>query len=138
MGDEIEYEVWEPKYGIDRFVKLEFTTGACGYFAAALHDRTGWPIMAEYDHDHPDEVAHVFVLNPDGKAVDIRGIHDGDWAETDFSDPTRGPGPIHPMSREEAATDDGVGGYLEWANTILDYFPERYGISDCSLGMMRR
>jgi len=60
----------------------EYTSGRCHVFAAALHRRTGWPFFLVLDcgADHwgnEDEpiasVCHVFCVDPDGNAWDIKG-----------------------------------------------------------------
>jgi hypothetical protein len=62
-----------------------YTQGLCHVFALALHRTTGWPMMAVLDQDNrwwadeEDEdnfipsVVHVFCLDGEGNAWDIRG-----------------------------------------------------------------
>lgn len=62
-----------------------FKQGACGALAIAIHDATGWPIVAITDaHNVEDGRAgggsalHWAVRRPDGRLVDIDGAHDPD------------------------------------------------------------
>lgn len=59
-----------------------YTNGECHVFAAALHRKTGWPFLMVLDaYGSPwgnDEqflpnVVHVFCLDPNGNAWDIKG-----------------------------------------------------------------
>ena len=56
-----------------------FAEGHCAVLAAALHERTGWPLVVESDplpgRLDPTRVRHVWVLNPAHRAVDIGGVH---------------------------------------------------------------
>lgn len=52
------------------------TFGHCHNMAAALHERTGWPIVAFYDfteNSDEDNVKHFAVLSPNGHVVDGDG-----------------------------------------------------------------
>lgn len=99
-------EYWE-------YVVAEFTCGFCSELALTLHDRFGWPLMAEIAGD--GGLYHAWVLNPDGRAVDINGVHaDGfartwpDWKTT-----------IRAMSREGLAAFGLNPEGLAWAVEIL-------------------
>jgi hypothetical protein len=108
---------------IDAHAITEFTTGACGYLAVALHDVTGWSIMAELERD--DEIAHIWVVNDHGDAVDINGVHDGGWAATKYSGAA--PGRIASLPREEAigpARPD----FVEWAEALVRDNVEHFGL----------
>lgn len=112
---------------IDENAVVEFTTGACGYLAVALHDLTGWPIYAEYDPPpHDDYVAHMWVENPDGCAVDIGGIHSGAWATTKYSEPM--PGKILQVDRA-TALGNADNDYMEWARDIVECNPDHFGVA---------
>lgn len=60
-----------------------YTSEACPFLAIALHERTGWPLAILIDEGvEPTSfggrkkyapIAHVFVLTPEGLALDIRG-----------------------------------------------------------------
>ena len=60
-----------------------YMTGACPYFAIALHKLTGWPLAMLTDDAQSWEsgvgveeypfIAHVFVVTPDEKGLDIKG-----------------------------------------------------------------
>lgn len=52
-----------------------FTCGDCHIFARALNKLTGWPLHGFINDDGEPDV-HAFVVRPDGKAVDIEGVHD--------------------------------------------------------------
>lgn len=50
-----------------------FTCGDCHILARAIQRLTGWPIHCGISgRKHPDW--HAFVLTPDGRAVDVRGV----------------------------------------------------------------
>ncbi len=60
-----------------------FTLGGCDALAIAIHDKTGWPIIAITDaHNVYGDRAgggsamHWMVKHPNGKFLDIDGIHD--------------------------------------------------------------
>src|SRR5690625_1524669 len=70
---------------IDGHALRTFRYGACGVLAIALHDETGWPIIAITDHRNVHDqqkggasALHWAVEHPDGVLVDIDGIHDAD------------------------------------------------------------
>lgn len=50
-------------------MEATFLGGSCGSLALALHNATGWPARASQNH--------VWVVNNEGNAVDIRGVHEG-------------------------------------------------------------
>ena len=67
---------WEPREAdVERF-----TTGDCHIFAHELHKATGWPMECFVDlgEPEPDYQAsiHAFCRRPDGKLVDIEGVHE--------------------------------------------------------------
>ncbi|MFD9868539.1 hypothetical protein ACFXI8_27220 [Streptomyces niveus] len=53
-----------------------FKYGGCGSLALALHDATGWPIVAAVADDGLE--LHYAVTLPDGRLVDITGAHSED------------------------------------------------------------
>jgi hypothetical protein len=69
---------------IDGYAKRAFTFGACGGLAIAIHDATGWPIVAITDAHNVFEdgkagggsALHWVVQHPSGKLLDIDGLHD--------------------------------------------------------------
>jgi len=69
---------------IDGAAKHAFSTGACSSLAIAIHDATGWPIVAITDHHNVFDngragggsALHWTVRRPDGRLVDIDGAHD--------------------------------------------------------------
>ena len=67
---------------VDASAKRVFTQGGCGALAIALHDLTGWEIVAITDHHNVhDGVAgggsamHWAVRHPRGPILDIDGFH---------------------------------------------------------------
>lgn len=64
-------------------IEKYYTSEACPYLAIALHERTGWPLAMLWDAGEEPQsyggrktyptIAHVFVLTPEGSALDIRG-----------------------------------------------------------------
>jgi hypothetical protein len=113
---------------IDENAVVEFTTAGCGYLAVALHDITGWPLYAEYEIHRPDDVTHIWVLNDEGLAVDINGVHGNRWARTKYSGVE--PGPISPVGRAEAIGSDDD--FLAWARELITAFPEHFGLPTCT------
>lgn len=110
--------------GPDLYARTEFTCGLCATFAAALHDRTGWNISAEYESN--GDIVHVWCVNEDGKAVDINGTHNSAWAKTPFSETT--PHLIKPLSRSECnSTSHNAENDFEWANEIINSHSDLYG-----------
>lgn len=68
---------------LDGYAIRAFSYGACGGLAIALHDATGWPIIAITDaHNVHDGKAgggsamHWTVRHPSGKLLDVDGLHD--------------------------------------------------------------
>ncbi len=65
---------------IDEFAKRAFKFGGCGALALAIHEATGWPLVAITDaHNVEDGKAlggsalHYSVRRPDGLLIDIDG-----------------------------------------------------------------
>lgn len=70
---------------LDGYALSAFKRGACGALAIALHDATGWPIVAITDAHNVHggragggSAMHWAVMRPDGKVVDVDGAHDPD------------------------------------------------------------
>lgn len=71
---------------LDGYARRAFKYGGCGALALALHDATGWPIVAITDHHNVFEdrqagggsALHWTVRHPDGRLIDIDGAHDHD------------------------------------------------------------
>ena len=51
----------------------DFTTGACSLLAEAVHDVTGWELACFWDGFRA--CGHAFVKMPDGRYLDITGVH---------------------------------------------------------------
>jgi hypothetical protein len=115
---------------LDEFTITEFNCGACGDFAAVLHDLTGWPIKAEF---HPEgDIEHVWVVNPGGQAVDVNGTHKDDLAVTPYSAPVRGRTAW--ITRSEASCETLFGAQnRHWAKALLDRYPDMFGLADPKL-----
>ena len=68
---------------IPREIFEQFTRGGCSGLAAVLAEHTGWQAYITYHFDqqlkdeYGDgwEIHHAFVVNDDGNAVDIQGVH---------------------------------------------------------------
>ncbi len=67
---------------LDGYALSAFKRGACGALAIALHDATGWPVVAITDsHNVFDGRAgggsalHWTVRRPDGMLIDVDGAH---------------------------------------------------------------
>lgn len=124
--DEVPNQLWLPKHGIDNFVRAEFSAGYCAYLARALHEVTGWPVMAELDSRGLGHIEHVWVVNHQGKAVDINGVHPSDYARTKYSEPT--PGKIIQVPNIERQAPEDDYGVLDWARQLVELFPKHFGI----------
>ena len=84
---------------------IDFTEAACGSLALVLHDLTGWPIYAEFERGSEADgsdvkndasmIRHVWVTTPTGKAFDIHGTHDSNFASS-------------LETRDNYADDDGI------------------------------
>lgn len=67
----------------DGAARTAFFHGACAALAIALHDETGWPIVAVTDHDNEYDgrmgmggsAMHWLVRRPDGALIDFDGAH---------------------------------------------------------------
>jgi len=93
-----------------------FQGGDCGTFAYALHQRTGWQAMASENH--------VWLVNPDGKAVDINGVHETDMIRLPGDEGLT----VHPHRISERDVQDRDN--LAWANQIIANHPSRFGIAE--------
>lgn len=68
---------------LDNYALRAFKYGACGALAIALHDATGWPVVAITDsHNVFDDgtagggsALHWTVRRPDGMLIDVDGAH---------------------------------------------------------------
>jgi len=119
-----KYEIWDPKFGIDDFVKKEFTTGLCYQLAQQISILTGWVIYAEVlkDSKGNENFEHFWVVNNDFFAVDINGVHKSNFAETIYSKKrSRG------EAREVSALDEFTAS-SGWAKEVVHHFPEYFGI----------
>lgn len=63
--------------GLTAIAVERFSTTDCWQLARALHDETGWPMVAVgYEADEGVGWSHLLVRRPDGKLVDVEGAHD--------------------------------------------------------------
>lgn len=67
---------------LDMSARRVLTHGGCGALAIALHDLTGWPIIAITDHHNVNDgmaeggsALHWVVKHPRGLLLDIDGYH---------------------------------------------------------------
>jgi len=59
---------------LDDAARFAFTAGHCHALALALHERTGWAILAMSGrHSLRPDLQHVVVVMPDGRWLDIDG-----------------------------------------------------------------
>ena len=109
---------------IDQHARTEFTCGLCEVLAYALHKKTGWPIYVEEHNGHHE---HSWVMNPQGKAVDINGVHPSNYARTEYSKD----------GTVREATDEVLAQYakkppakdaLAWANKLIAKHPAHFGL----------
>ena len=79
---------------LDPIAKQTFTIGGCGALAIAIHDATGWVIVAITDHHNVYDnhqagggsALHWCVKQPNGLLVDIDGAHDPDELTEKYHD----------------------------------------------------
>lgn len=117
---------------IDEYAISEFTCGYCCEFACALHDLTGWPIYAEFSDHTNEDLIHAWVQTPNGRAVDINGVHSGSWARTKFSGSA--PMEIRHVSREDAEGKFAQAHeYREWAASIIGSDPKRFQLNELNI-----
>jgi hypothetical protein len=122
---QLDYDEWLPEHGIDYHTRTEFICGGCYSLAQQIHLITGWPIFAEIEYNKDDEdFIHAWVVNDDGFAVDISGVHSNGWAKTKFSSEK----PVGTIV--EYPVDETFGYYSQWAKDILHSLPEHFGIQD--------
>lgn len=94
---------------IDGYARRVFTAGACGAIALALHDRFGWPLIAITEADNVHEgiagggsSVHYMVRVPDGRLLDILGLHTDEEALEEWGGHTDdGEGAIGVSARED-------------------------------------
>lgn len=126
-----DYEEWTPERGIDNFVRTEFCVGGCYSLALALHRATGWTMWGVYETDNPDTLAHAWVVRPDGRAVDINGVHSGGVAKVKYDQHSdRFGAPIRHNPPQKIIPDESEANpeYLEWAETLIAAHPDHFGI----------
>ena len=79
---------------IDYAAEHVFMHGGCAALAIALHDETGWPLVAITDADncHDGHIGmggsalHWTVRHPSGQLLDILGLHTQDDLVAEFHD----------------------------------------------------
>lgn len=107
---------------LDESAKTEFVCGGCYYLAVVLHQITGYPIYAEIDGD---EFIHCWVTNPDGNAIDINGVHNGNWAKTPYSKNLPKGAIKEYHNKDELVAHDMV----EWAKDLVFSHPEHFNLN---------
>lgn len=62
-------------FGADEDDIQYFTQGACMHLAYEIHMLTGWTIamVSSSPAGSPDYLGHIFIIDSDGMAIDIRG-----------------------------------------------------------------
>jgi len=64
---------------LDDAARYAFAAGHCHALALAIHERTGWPMLAMSGRNSGyKDLRHVVVLMPDGKWLDIQGPRDSE------------------------------------------------------------
>lgn len=71
---------------LDGSAEHVFLYGGCAALAIALHDATGWPLVAitDADNSHDGHIGmggsamHWTVRHPGGQLLDVLGLHDAD------------------------------------------------------------
>lgn len=53
---------------------IRFTEGDCHYLARAINHITGWPIHC-FTWDDGEPEGHAFIVMPNGKILDVEGVH---------------------------------------------------------------
>jgi hypothetical protein len=127
---QLDYDVWLPEHGLDYHTRTEFICGGCYDLAQQIHLLTGWKIYAEIEfsdckEDGAEHFIHAWVVNDEGNAVDISGVHSGNWAKTKFSE-DKPKGIII-----EYPADNSFGYYSQWAKHITETMPNHFGIKEC-------
>lgn len=110
---------------VDSWDLESFMEGNCGYFALALSEATDWEIVMEMNGRDGN---HVWCVNDQGRAVDIRGVHKTAYAAfPGCPSPKRrdviecSASQLHSMCYSEAI--------LERAREIVRLCPQRFGIN---------
>lgn len=117
-----DYETWVASNGVDNFVKTEFTCGNCFLLALALHYKTKWPIKAKMvDGD----VIHCYVINNDGKAVDIYGVRPTEQAPTRYDSNMDEPFVVTDVRPETPWPSNKD---YQWAEELVSNFPQHFGL----------
>jgi hypothetical protein len=102
------------RYSDEEFAQVEFTCGYCHCFALALHQKTGWPIYCDDNH--------YWVVNPEGNAVDIAGVHESNYAVTEWNDPDPTAVRGITLGELEPCNDE----ILQWAIEVIEQNPDKY------------
>ena len=62
---------------LDQQAEYAFSAGHCHALALAIHERTGWPLLAMSGrHSLRANLQHVVVVMPDGRWFDVQGPQD--------------------------------------------------------------
>lgn len=113
-----------------------YSYGKCFWLALALHERHGWPLVAEVETDRADGarwISHAWVEMPDGREFDIYGpqrrVDRFGGVERRVS-----PEEAFAIIRETSPlSPQKIRAYVKEANEILDrYFPALGGVQEGS------
>jgi RNAse (barnase) inhibitor barstar len=92
--------------------------GYCHFLALAIHEKTGWPMMAWVDSD--EIPTHVCVETPEGLLLDIDGIRSSEQMmrelENEFGTPTRNWNALWDVDMEWLRLASEEDGHLEIVN----------------------
>lgn len=93
-------------------IRDRYVNGECHGLALAIHRLTGW--TAEGWVDQQEDVGHCYVRVPDGRLLDIDGLHDKGWPtfEHDENDDLNDWGDYDPALA------------MHWARRVLDAHQE--------------
>lgn len=107
-----------------------FTEGECDLLSDALHELTGWPVVAVGDGDGGVVGwVHAGVRMPSGDILDARGAHDpltwlDDWAH--FVDAYGEHLEGYDAENVEVSAAEIYGWRGRWPHLVADSFPERH------------
>lgn len=96
-----------------------FTEGDCWALAVAIHDLTGWPLVAAGIGDDADWWDHMLVETPNGKLMDIFGEKDSSVVEAEW-------GRLGPATRENAQGEMLDKNQLSFVSNSVDRAIARY------------
>lgn len=120
----------EATHGVSRRLRETFTQGGCVDLALELNRVTGWPMYGEVLSSIHGSIGpeHLWVLNPDGNAVDINGVNQGNFAEAfDPPRPLKDRKFVAKFSRARAK--QWSNGFGKLARVVARAFPSHFGVT---------